>query len=121
MTYRKLVNKLVFVISILLVNLVTTIISDQGMFYLKNINVARATLIGMGVSVFFLFPAFTYINGICEKITKHFFKAGKNAAGNFFGILLAVLVLLFLLFLAYLKVWFNIWFWQINWETTQVF
>ena len=113
MSYRKVVNTLVLLISILFVNLLTSLISDFGFKYLKNMNSAKATLIGMGATVFILYPAYSYIDKWSEKLTKKMFNAGKNAAGKFIGLLLVFSAAIFILFIAYLKMWFNVWYWDI--------
>lgn len=113
MSYRKVVNTLVLLISILFVNLLTSLISDLGFKYLKNMDSAKATLIGMGATVFILYPAYSYIDKWSEKLTKKVFNAGKNAAGKFIGLLLVFIAAICLLFIAYLKVWFNVWYWDV--------
>lgn len=113
MSYRKVVNTLVLLISILFVNLLTSLISDFGFRYLKNMDAAKATLIGMSATVFILYPAYSYINKSSEKLTKKMFNAGKNAAGKFIGLLLVFGAAVFLLFIAYLKMWFNVWYWDV--------
>lgn len=113
MSYKKVLSTLVFLVSILLVNLITTIATDWGFTWLKNLHPAKATMVGMGATVFILYPAFTYINKWSERVTKKIFNAGKNAAGKFLGLVVVFVLLVFILFAAYLKLWFNLWIWQV--------
>ncbi len=113
MTYRKFVNFLIFIISILTVNLVTTVISDYLMRYMHQTHPLKATLIGMVLMVFVLYPAYNWIDDLSEKTTKKIFTAGKNAAGKFFGLLWAFSVAFAILFVCYLNLWFNIKIWKL--------
>ena len=107
MNYKKLVNYYVFVLSILLVNL----ISDQITSYLFGLRFmthpVKATAIGLCVLVFVLYPAYHYLNGWSERAAKRIFKIGKNAGGKFVGVTLAFLFCLFVLFLLYMHFWFG--------------
>lgn len=113
MSYKKVLNALVFLISILFVNILTTLIGDWGLRYLHSMHPAKATAIGMAATVFVLFPAFSYIDKWSERTTKKMFNAGKNAAGKFIGLLLVFFIALSLLFTVYLKMWFNVWVWKL--------
>lgn len=106
-TYRKFVNLLIFIISILAVNLITDRITVFLSGYKYTLHPAKATLVGMAILVFILYPAFNWIDDFCETLTKKYFNAGKNAAGKITGVLLAFVVLIFILFLFYLDLWYN--------------
>lgn len=114
MSYKKVLNALVFLVSILFVNILTTFIGDYALNYLHRMHPAKATAIGMAATVFILFPAFTYIDKWSERTTKKLFNAGKNAAGKFIGLLLVFAITLSVLFTVYLKMWFNVWVWQLK-------
>jgi hypothetical protein len=106
-TYRKFVNLLIFIVSILAVNLITDRITVFLSGYKYSMHPAKATLVGMAIMVFILYPAFNWIDDFCEILTKKYFNAGKNAAGKITGVLLAFVVLIFILFLFYLDLWYN--------------
>lgn len=106
-TYRKFVNFLIFIVSILIVNLVTDHITNWLLRHKHLMHPAKATLLGMGIMVFILYPAFNWIDDFSEKLTKKYFNAGKNAAGKITGTLLAFLILVFILFLFYLHIWYQ--------------
>ena len=112
MGYRNLVNFLVFIISILTVNLITTFISDYLMGYMHETHPLKATFIGMLLMVFILYPAYNWIDDVSREITKRVFTAGKNAAGKFLGLLWAFMVAFGVLFICYLNLWFNLSFWN---------
>lgn len=113
MSYRKFVNFLIFMISILAVNLVTSMISDHLMGYMRALHPVKATLIGMMVMVFVLYPAFNWIDDMSEKMTKQIFAAGKNAGGKFLGLFWAFAVALGVLFCFYLHLWFRLKPWDL--------
>ncbi len=107
MAYRKLVNFFVFVISILIVNLITDKVTTLLLSYRFAGNSTKATLIGMAVMVFVLYPAYNWLDDLSSKMAKRVFKAGKHAGGKFLGVTVAFLVCLFILFLFYLHLWFG--------------
>jgi hypothetical protein len=113
MSYRKFVNLLIFIISILAVNLVTTHISDQIIGYMHDMQPWKATLIGMMLMVFVLYPAYNWLDDLSEKLTKQVFTAGKNAGGKFLGLLWAFSVALGVLFCFYLHLWFHLKPWDL--------
>jgi len=113
MSYSKFVNFLIFIISILAVNLITNLISDYVMGYMRHNHPLKATLLGMALMVFILYPAYNWINELSEKLTKRIFSAGKNAGGKFFGLLWAFVVAFSVLFLCYLHLWFHLNIWNL--------
>ena len=108
MTYRKVVNFLVFIVSILVVNLATNYISEWLLSYKHTAHPAKVTLIGMGLTVFILYPAYNWLDDISEKVTKHYFNAGRNATGKIPGLIIAFSISLLVLFLCYLHMWFGL-------------
>lgn len=78
------------------------------MYLKEGMSPYRATLIGMGVIVFVLFPAYKWLDGIVKRITQKLLSAGKNIGGRITGIGLIFFVSLFALYLIYLNVWYNI-------------
>lgn len=112
-TYKKFVNLLVFIISILTVNLITDRITNYLLEHKHITHPAKATMIGMFLTVAVLYPAFMWIDDWGEKITKNFFKAGKNAAGKTIGVLITFSITLGILFLFYLHLWFGLYLWDL--------
>lgn len=106
---RRIFNFLVFVITILLINLITNYIAD---YFIKNYkghtSYLKFTAIGMGVIVLIFYPAFEYLNGIVEKITSRFLKKGNNLFGRILGVYIAFFVMLFVLYCLYARVWFDV-------------
>jgi len=105
---QKLFKLFVFSITILLVNLLTTFISDYFMQFKNSTDALRFTAIGMCVIVLIFYPAFNYINGIVEKFTVRFLKKGKNLFGRTLGIYLAFAIMLFILYYIYARIWFHV-------------
>lgn len=70
----------------------------------------KATLIGMILTVFILYPAFNKFGAMSDILTARIFRAGKNAAGKFFGIIWAFAVAFSILFFCYLYLWFHVGF-----------
>lgn len=112
-SYRKFVNLLVFIVSILSVNLITDRITNYLLEHKHLTHPAKATAIGMFLTVAVLYPAFIWIDDIAEKVAKNFFKAGKNAAGKIIGVLITFGVVLGILFLFYLHLWFGMYPWDL--------
>lgn len=112
-TYKKFVNLLVFIVSILTVNLITDRITNYLLEHKNLTHPAKATLIGMFLTVAVLYPAFVWIDDLGEKITKNFFKAGKNAAGKIIGVLITFCIAIGILFLFYLHLWFGLYPWSL--------
>jgi multidrug efflux pump subunit AcrB len=113
MSNRKFVNALIFFISILIVNLVTDKITSYLLDHKHIMHPAKATLTGMLIMVCVLYPAFMWIDDLTEKITKSYFKAGKNAAGKTIGVVLTFLMAFGVLFLLYLHQWFGLYIWNL--------
>jgi hypothetical protein len=112
-TYRKFVNALVFVVSILTVNLITDRITHYLLKHKHITHPAKATLIGMLLTAIVLYPAFMWIDDLSEKLTKNYFKAGKNAAGKTIGVLITFCIAMSILFLFYLHLWFGLYVWDL--------
>lgn len=110
---RRIFNFLVLCVTILLVNLLTTLITDYFMTYKKATNYIKFTAIGMGVIVLVFYPAIEYLNGIVEKITSKLLKKGKNIFGRILGVYIAFGLLLFILFCIYAHIWFHVSIFQI--------
>jgi len=112
-TYKRFLGSLVFIVSILTVNLLSTYFFDYLLTFKHLENPWKVTMIGMFALVLVLYPAFMWIDDLSEKVTMKYFKAGKSAAGKFFGVLLAFSVAFFVLFVFYFQLWFGFWVWQL--------
>lgn len=100
---------LVFVLSILIFELLSSKLSEY-ILGIKRFSESpyKATLVGMAVIVFVLFPAYKWMNSLVQRFTKKFLTAGKNIAGTYISIFLMFFVCFSVLFLLYLKMWFSI-------------
>jgi len=107
MWYKKLVNYYLFIVSILIVNLIADHLTGFLLGLRFMTNPPKATLIGMGVLVFVLYPAFHYINNWSEDFALRIFSAGKHIGGKVFGVTLAFLLCLFIILLLYMQLWFG--------------
>ncbi|NVO10175.1 MAG: hypothetical protein HXX16_09465 [Bacteroidales bacterium] len=105
---RRIFNFLVICVTILLVNLLTTFITDYFMAYKNHTNYLKFTAIGMGAIVLVLYPAFEYINRLVEKFTTSFLKKGKNIFGRTLGVYIAFCIIIFILYCIYARIWFHI-------------
>jgi hypothetical protein len=105
---QKIFKFLVLSITILLVNLFSTLVTDYFMQYKHTTDALRFTAIGMVVIVLVFYPAFNYISGIVEKITVRFLKKGKNIFGRFLGVYFAFAIVLFVLYYIYARIWFHV-------------
>ncbi|MCC6683797.1 MAG: hypothetical protein IT247_01875 [Bacteroidia bacterium] len=106
---KKLISMLVFVLSILIFELLSSKLSE----YILGIkrfaqSPYKATLVGMAVIVFVLFPAYKWMDSAVQRFTKKFLTAGKNIAGTYISIFLMFFLCFSVLFLLYLKMWFSI-------------
>ncbi len=110
---KKLVNFCIFIISILCVNLINDKVTTYLLEYKHLTHPAKATLIGMLLTAFVLYPAFMWIDDLSEKLTKSYFKAGKNAAGKTIGVLITFCIAMSVLFLFYLNMWFGMFLWDL--------
>lgn len=105
---KGLISVLVFIISILLFELLSNRISAYILHLKEGMSPYRATLIGMVVIVFVLFPAYKWLDRIVKRITQKLLSAGKNIGGRIMGIGLIFFTSLSALYLIYLNVWYNI-------------
>jgi hypothetical protein len=112
-SHRKIVNLFVFIISILSVNLITDRITNYLLEHKHMTHPAKATLVGMFLTIAVLYPAFMWIDDLSEKLTKHFFKAGKKAGGKTIGLLIAFSLAIGILFFFYLHLWFGMFIWDL--------
>lgn len=112
-SHRKFVNFCIFIVSILSVNLAGDAVTDYLLKYKYLTHPAKATLAGMFITALVLYPAFMWIDDLSEKLTKRYFKVGKNAAGKTFGVLITFTIAITILFFLYLKRWFGLYIWDL--------
>jgi len=105
---RRIFNFLVFCITILTVNLITTFITDYLMRYKNQAEYMKFTAIGMVVVVIVFYPLFEYLNLFTEKITTQLLKKGKNIFGRTIGIYISFIIMLALLYYIYAHIWFDV-------------
>lgn len=106
---KKLIGVLVLVLSILIFELLSSTLSGY-ILSMKGFTSSpyKATLIGMGVVLFVLFPAYKWMDGLVQKLAIRFLKAGKNITGTYVGMACAFLLIFFTIYLLYLRMWFDI-------------
>lgn len=105
---QKIFKFFVFSITILIINLLTTYITDYFMAYKGTTNPLRFTAIGMGVLVVCFYPLFTYLDDQVQKLAAKILKKGNNLFGRTIGIIIAYAAVLFVLFCFYAHLWFKI-------------
>jgi hypothetical protein len=103
---KKIISLLVFVISILVFELISSKLSEY-ILNLKRLSLSpyRATLIGMAVVLFILFPGYKWLDEAVQRFAKRFLLAGKK---TWLGILFAFFLSFGILYLLYLKMWFGV-------------
>lgn len=99
---------MVLILSVLILNLLSDLISNYVIHAQLGIDPFRFTLIGMLALVFLLLPAFKILNAKIELLTARMLASGSNSFGKFLGLLLSFTLLFGLLFLIYLYHWFGI-------------
>lgn len=107
MSYRKFLKFLVFLLSILTANLVTTIIDDYMMSYKGEFSPVVFTWLGMAVVVAIYYPLFSKIDVWATKFSDSFVKAGKKMTGKKTGAIVAFFVGLLVLYYFYGTLWFD--------------
>jgi len=99
---------MVMSISILLVNLLTSFITDYFLSYKYTFNPLKFTAIGMLVLIAVFYPAFEYFDRIVERFAAKLLLHGKNVFGRFMGVLLVYIFIMFILFCIYANLWFHV-------------
>lgn len=107
MWYKRLVNYYVLILCILTVNLLSDKLTAWIFGFRFMTHPAKATIIGIVVLVFMLYPAYHYLDALSERTALRIFRIGKNAGGKFIGVTLSFLVCLFVLYLFYIQLWFG--------------
>jgi hypothetical protein len=106
--YRKLFNFAVTTLTILVVNLLTTYITDKLISYKWELKPMRFTLISMAIITIVFYPLFLKFEDILNRFSKRFIKAGHNLAGKYLGLLLMFAAGLLVLSYFYARQWYNI-------------
>ncbi len=99
---------MVLMISVLVVNLVTTFITDRIIHSKIGINPFKFTAIAMVSLVFILVPSFRYMSSKIEVMVARVLLSGTNSLGKTIGLLFSFVLVFGILFLIYLHHWFNI-------------
>lgn len=113
-SYKKFVGFLVFIISILSVNLINIWLTEYLFTFKHYDRPGKITLIGMLLLALVLYPAFRWIDDWSEKITLSYFNAGsKSVGGKTVGVIIAFSVVFGILFVCYLHTWFGLFPWDL--------
>lgn len=98
----------VFSLSILIVNLLTTYITDYFLAYKGITSPFKFTFIGMLIIIAIFYPLFTYLDGQAQRISARLLRKGKGIFGRTIGLFLTYFFLLFLLYCIYARLWFHL-------------
>lgn len=113
-SYKKFVGFLVFIISILAVNLINIALTEYLLTFKHYSHPGKITLIGMLILALVLYPAFMWIDDWSERVTLKYFSLGsKSAAGKTVGVIIAFSVVFGILFVCYLHTWFGLFPWDL--------
>ena len=106
--YKRIFNLMVLMISVLIVNLLTSYITHRIVHYKTDINPYKFTAIAMFALVFILVPSYRYMSSKIEVLVARFLVSGTNSLGKTLGLLFSFSLVAGVLFLIYLYHWFNI-------------
>ncbi len=106
--YKKLLNFVVTLFTILTANLLTNFIAEKLISYKWEVKPLRFTLIAMAVIAVIFYPLFMKLEDWTNSFSRKFVKAGHNLAGKYLGLLLMFVAGMIILLYFYAKVWYNI-------------
>ena len=106
--YRNLFRFAVMSVTILTANLLTTFLGNYLVRFKNHARPLTFTLIGMAVTVVFLYPLFAKLEEWVKNLSKRIMKKGKSMAGRYLGLVLAFLACISLLAYFYAKLWYGI-------------
>ena len=98
---------MVFIVSILTANLVTTWIDDYVITYKDTYKPYIFTWIGMAIVIIVYYPLFSRIDKWSTVLADKFIRFGKKYTGEKTGAFFAFVFLLLLLYYFYGKLWFE--------------
>lgn len=113
LSYKKVAGFLAFLVSILIVNLISSSLMDVLLGYKYLDHPGKITLIGMLMIAFLFYPTFKWLDKHCVKLAQRYFNHSSNAVGKFFGILVSFGLVFGALFQLYLQLWFGMYFWEL--------
>ena len=99
---------MVLMISVLIINLLTSRITDYIIHYKIELNPYKFTAIAMVALVFILVPAYRYMGTRIELLVARILVKGSNSFGKTIGLLLSFTIIFCILFAIYLNQWFHI-------------
>jgi hypothetical protein len=99
---------MVLMISVLVVNLLTELITDYIIHYKIEISPLKYTAIAMLTLVFILVPTYSYMNGQIEIMVARLLVKGGNSFGKIIGLFITFAIIFTTLFAIYLYKWFHI-------------
>jgi hypothetical protein len=106
--YKKLFNVMVLMISVLIIDILTSYITDYIVHYKLELNPFKFTAIAMLTLVFILVPAYSFIGSRIEILVARILMRGSNSFGKTIGLLLSFAIIFSILFAIYLHQWFHI-------------
>lgn len=106
--YRKLLNFVVTIFTILTANLLTSFITERLTSYKWEVKPLRFTLISMAIIAVVFYPLFMKLEDWTNSFSRKFVKAGHNVAGKYLGLLLMFAAGVVILLFFYAKMWYNI-------------
>lgn len=106
--YRRFFHFAVTTLTILTVNLLTTLITDKLLSFKWELKPLRFTLISMAIITVVFYPLFLKFEDWLNSFSKRFIKAGHGLAGKYLGLLLMFAAGMFALLYFYADMWYNI-------------
>lgn len=105
---RRIFSFLVLFVTILIANLITTLITDYFLRFRGQSSALKFTAIGMVVIVVLFYPLFEYINRLTERATARLLRKGRNLFGRILGIYIAFALVILAMYCIYAYTWFNV-------------
>jgi hypothetical protein len=106
--YRKIFKFAVMTITILLVNLITTKITDYFISYRVQYKPITFSLIAMAIITLIFYPLFTNLEDWVNEISVKIFRSGKMLGSKYIGLLLIFFICLSILLYFYTKMYYNV-------------
>ena len=106
--YRKIFHFAVTTLTILTVNLLTTVITDKLFSFKWELKPLRFTIISMAIITIVFYPLFLKFEDWLSGFSKRFIKAGHGLTGKYFGLLLMFAAGMLALLYFYADMWYNI-------------
>jgi hypothetical protein len=105
---KRIINFCVFAVTILIVNILTSFITEYFLHYKNITNPMKFTAIGMIILVAVFYPIFGYLEVKVEELIKRLIKKGKNTFGKRIGFIVVFSILIIILYCIYANLWFKL-------------